>query len=107
MNEEHEKPIIKAIPITDDVKEMSSNGFLKPKAYDKKQERSNIENARYHSRVDNFNKKNSEHIGKYNSLLEEYTMKQSQGPNTEFYENGKAKPPSKTRYNKLLQKLGY
>ena len=106
MDAEHEKPVMKAIPNTNDVQEMSSNGFVKPKQYDKKQFKSDTENARYHSRVDDFNKKNPEHKTKYNTLLQEYTNKYPQEPNSEFYKNGKPKEPSKTRYNEMLKKLG-
>jgi hypothetical protein len=106
MDAEHEKPVMKAIPNTNDVQEMSSNGFVKPKQYDKKHFKSDTENARYHSRVDNFNKKNPEHKTKYNQLLDEYTKKYPQEPNSEFYKNGKPKEPSKTRYNEMLKKLG-
>jgi hypothetical protein len=105
MNAEHAQPTIKAIPNTNDVKEMSSNGFSKPKDYDKKKEKSDIENARYHSYVYDFDKDNKDHIEKYNRLLEVYTNLFRQRPNSEFYENGKAKPPTKARYKSLRQKL--
>jgi len=105
MDAEHAQPTMKAIPNTNDVKEMSSNGFSKPKDYDKKKEKSDIENARYHSYVVNFDKHDEDHIAKYDRLLEIYTNLYPQRTNSEFYENGKAKPPSKARYKSLRQKL--
>ena len=106
MNEEHNQSTIKEKPHTNDINEISSNGLFTKTKNDKKNLKSDIENARYHSYTDNFNKTNSEHREAYNVLLDEYNNKNpSIKLDADFYKNGEPRKPSKERYKKLRQKL--
>ena len=69
----------------------------------KRQEHSDVVNARHHSLVGDFNRKNPEHITKYNNLLEEYNyLKNTDGkPDAEFHGKG----ASKERYKKLQTRI--
>ena len=68
----------------------------------KKQEHSNIVNARHHSLVGNFDRKNEEHQEKYYDLLRQYEqLHPDEKPDADFH----GKPPSKERYKKLQVKI--
>ena len=96
-----QKPEPTEIPSGNDVNEMSSVGF-KDIAKAKKQEKSDIENARYHSIADEFDKTNKYHIKKYKELLNMYNkLNPSEKPDHKFHD----KKPSKERYKTLIQKI--
>ena len=99
-----QQPEPNQLPSDNDVEEMSSVGFkgIKEKVNAKKQEKRDIENARYHSITDNFNKKDKKHFKYYYELLQKYNeLNPSEKPDYNFHD----KRPSKQRYKNLIQIL--
>lgn len=90
-----------ANPMTSTLKDASVNDELAEKKK-KKKEQSNVVNAYYHSRVDNFDRNNEEDRKMYYELLEVYN---AIDPDKKADATFDGKPPSKERFKQLQSKL--